>query len=158
MIDYINSHLSGFWVATGFLLLVIEALVFGFSTIVFLFAGIGALVTGLLMMAGLLPETWVAGIASFGIATGVSSALLWKPFRRLQDSRGEELRPHSDFEGLEFRIEQTLTRGQAGSHRYSGIDWALEIDDSCEIDEIPAGSKVRVVAVEVGRFRVCPAG
>ncbi len=157
MIDYINSNLSGFWIAVGFLLLVLEALVFGFSTIVFLFAGIGALVAGLLMMAGILPQTWVAGISTFGIATGVASALLWKPFRALQDRGDQDTRPHSDFEGLEFRIEQGLRTGQPGSYRYSGIEWKLEIDDDCGIDEIPAGSKVRVVAVEVGRFRVCPA-
>ena len=157
MIEYIDSHLPGFWIATGFLLLVLEALIFGFSTIVFLFAGIGALVTGLLMMAGLLPETWVAGIAGFGICTGLASALLWKPFRALQDRSDASARTHSDFEGLEFRIEQALEPGRPGRYRYSGIEWKLEIDDSCGVVSIPAGSKVRVVAVEVGRFRVCPA-
>ncbi len=157
MIDYINSNLSGFWIAVGFLLLVLEALVFGFSTIVFLFAGIGALVTGLLMMAGILPQTWVAGISAFGISTGVATALLWKPFRALQDSGGQTARSQSDFVGLEFRLEQPLKRGQPGSYRYSGIEWKLEIDDACGVEEIPSGNRVRVVAVEVGRFRVCPA-
>jgi len=157
MIEYINSHLSGFWVAVGFLLLVLEALIFGFSTIVFLFAGIGALVTGLLMMGGILPETWVAGISAFGIATGAASAALWKPLRALQERGGEDTRPQSDLQGLEFRIEQPLRRGRPGSYRYSGIDWKLELDDRCGEDEIPAGSKVRVVSVAVGRFRVCPA-
>lgn len=158
MIEYINTHQPGFWIAVGFTLLGLEALVFGFSTIVFLFAGIGALVTGLLMMAGVLPETWVAGIAAFGIATGLSSALLWKPFKRLQDTAADDARPHSDFEGLEFRLDQGISLRQPGRYRYSGIEWKLEIDDACGVEEIPAGSKVKVVSVSVGRFRVCPAG
>ncbi len=156
MIEYINNHLSGFWIAVGFLLLALEALVFGFSTIVFLFGGIGALTAGLLMNFGLLPETWVAGISAFGISTGVASALLWKPFKALQNRSGEASRPRSDLEGLEFRLDQTVRRDLPGRHRYSGIDWTVEIDDSCPQDELEAGRKVRVTTVEVGRFSVCP--
>ena len=156
MIDYINNHLAGFWIAAGFLLLALEALVFGFSTIVLLFGGIGALTTGLLMTVGVLPETWVAGISAFGISTGMAGVLLWKPFKSLQNRRGEAVRPRSDLEGLEFHLEQPLRRNQPGRHRYSGIDWTVEIDDCCPLDELEPGCKVRVMTVEVGRFSVCP--
>lgn len=156
MIEYINQHLSGFWIAIGFVMLATDALLFGFSTIVLLFGGIGALVTGLLMNFGLLPTTWVAGISAFGISTGLFSALLWKPFKALQNRKGEEARPHSDLEGLEFRLEQTIAPDRPGRHRFSGIDWTVELDDGCADKEVEAGRKVRVVAVEVGRFRVCP--
>ena len=54
MLEYINNNLSGFWIATGFLLLTVEILLFGFSTIIFLFAGLAAITTGLLMMSGVL--------------------------------------------------------------------------------------------------------
>ncbi len=85
MIEYINDNLSGFWIALGFALLAAEVLVFGFTTIIFLFAGLGALASGLLMSIGVIPETWIAGTACFGIATGVSSAILWKPLMSMQD-------------------------------------------------------------------------
>lgn len=85
MIEYIQSHQSGFWITAGFILLAAEALVFGFATIIILFAGIGALITGLLMTVGVLPETWIAGVSSFGLSTGIVSILLWKPMRRLQN-------------------------------------------------------------------------
>lgn len=55
MIEYLNSHQSGFWITTGFVLLAAEVLVFDFSTIVFLFAELGALVSGVAMMFDLLP-------------------------------------------------------------------------------------------------------
>ena len=84
MVDYINAHMPEFWVALGFALLAAEVLIFGFTTLILLFAGIGAVATGLLMMAGILTETWVAGVASFGIATGIASVLLWKPMQKMQ--------------------------------------------------------------------------
>ena len=38
MIEYIHTHQSGFWIAAGFIMLAAEVLVFGFTTIVLLFA------------------------------------------------------------------------------------------------------------------------
>ena len=102
MMEYINSHLSGFWIALGFAMLAAEVLLFGFTTIIFLFAGLGALVSGLLMNAGVIPETWVAGTACFGIATGISSAILWKPLKAMQDKSAPPRKPTSDIVGLEF--------------------------------------------------------
>ena len=72
--DYIVSHQSEFWLVLGFVMLSIE-IVTGFTTGVFLFAGLGALTTGVLMSFGVLDETWVAGISSTGISTGIITAL-----------------------------------------------------------------------------------
>lgn len=152
MIDYIHAHQSGFWIAFGFLMLAAEALLFGFSTIIFLFAGIGAVVTGLLMMAGVLPETWIAGMACFGISTAVVSVLMWKPMRRLQD-RPAPVRPQSsDLVGYEFVLQQDVTTSQPGTHRYSGISWKVELDGS--ETSLPAGQRVSVSSLDAGVFRV----
>ena len=83
IVDYIVSHQSEFWVACGFVLLTIE-IVTGFTTGVFLFGGLGALVTGLLMSFGVLPETWIAGVSSAGISSGIVTILLWSPLKKLQ--------------------------------------------------------------------------
>jgi hypothetical protein len=153
MIDYINAHQSGFWIAIGFVLLAAEVLVFGFGTIVFMFAGIGALVTGLAMMFGLLPETWVAGISCFGISTGLASALLWKPLKKLQASGSPPQKQSSDLIGYQFVLKQDITAMQPGTHRYSGVDWKVELDASAG-DMLSAGQRVAVTSLDAGIFRV----
>ena len=158
MIDYINAHMSGFWVAAGFAMLAAEVLIFGFTTLILLFAGIGAIATGLLMMAGILPETWIAGVSAFGIATGISAVLLWRPMRKMQTAATPQQQQSNDFDGLEFVLEQTIATSTPGKHRYSGIEWKVVIDDSSEHDEIAAGERVRVASAEVGVFKVVKKG
>jgi len=153
MIDYINAHQSGFWIAAGFALLAAEVLLFGFTTIIFLFAGLGALVTGLAMMLGALPETWTAGIACFGISTGITSALLWNPLRRMQDSGSPPKQQSSDLIGYEFVLQQDVTTLQPGEHRYSGINWKVELDADAG-NSLSAGQRVMVTSVDAGVFRV----
>ncbi|MDT8452636.1 MAG: NfeD family protein [Gammaproteobacteria bacterium] len=154
MIEYIQSHQSGFWITAGFILLAAEALVFGFATIILLFAGIGALVTGLLMAVGVLPETWIAGVASFGLSTGIVSILLWKPMRRLQNDNVSPQSNSSDLIGYGFVLQEDISPMSSGSHRYSGVDWKVELDANAGVDSLPAGQRVTVVSVDAGIFRV----
>jgi len=153
MIEYINMHQSGFWIAIGFALLAAEVLLFGFTTIIFLFAGLGAIVTGLAMMFGLLPETWTAGISCFGITTGLVSAVLWKPLKKMQDNSTPPQRQSSDLIGYEFVLQQDITTLQPGQHRYSGVDWKVELDGQAG-DQLSAGQRVTVTSVDAGIFRV----
>jgi len=157
MIEYINNNLAGFWIFLGFSMLAAEVLVFGFGTIVFLFAGMGAIITGLLIMAGLLPPSWIASVACFGISTGVMGVLLWKPFKKMQDRSAADQKPQSDFVGLTFILDQEVTGSQHGNYRYSGINWTVKIDPGSGLDNITSGTKVQVVSVDVGIFRIKPA-
>jgi membrane protein implicated in regulation of membrane protease activity len=154
MIDYIQAHQSGFWIATGFALLAMEVLLFGFTTIVLLFAGLGAIITGLLMLAGVLDQTWITGVASFGICTGISSVLLWKPLRSMQDKSTPVHKQSSDFIGYEFVLQQSISLTQTGLHRYSGVDWKVEIDASAGVNAINAGQRVKVCSLDAGVLRV----
>lgn len=158
MVEYINNHLPGFWIALGFALLAAEVLVFGFTTIIFLFAGLGALASGLLMSAGLIPETWIAGTACFGIATGVSSAILWKPLISMQNRSAPAQKPSSDIVGLEFVLTDDISTTAPGRYRYSGINWKVEIDSSSDRAELAKGVRVVVVTVGVGLLGVIKAG
>jgi len=153
MIEYIDMHQSGFWIATGFALLAAEVLLFGFTTIVLLFAGLGAIITGLAMMSGLLPETWTAGISCFGISTGIASAVLWKPLKNLQDGGAPRKQHSSDFIGHEFVLQQDVTVSHPGQYRYSGVDWKVELDTRVG-DRLSAGQKVSVTSIDAGIFRV----
>jgi len=157
MLDYINGHMSAFWVALGFALLAAEVLLFGFTTIIFFFAGLGALAAGLVMNLGVLPETWIAGTACFGIATGISSAALWKPMKAMQDRSQPQQKSSSDIMGLEFVLIEDISITSPGSYRYSGIDWKVEIDSSSNLDDLPKGTRVTVATVEVGRLSVVKA-
>ncbi|PCI06637.1 MAG: hypothetical protein COB77_06440 [Gammaproteobacteria bacterium] len=154
MMDYINNHMSGFWIALGFAMLVAEVMLFGFTTIIFLFAGLGALTSGLLMSFGVIPETWIAGTACFGIATGVFGVVLWKPLKALQDKAAPPQKPTSDLVGLEFVLMDDISVMSAGSHRYSGIDWKVELDAGSKFDSLAKGKRVIVVSVDVGVMRV----
>ena len=156
LIDYIQAHQAEFWIAVGFLLLAIEVLVMGFATLFLFFIGLGALVTGFLMMAGILPQTWTSGISSLGICSGIVAGALWQPLHRMQGKRTPKKDVSSDFTGLEFVLEQEVTFVAPGKKRYSGIEWKVEIDKDAGVDRIPAGQRVTVTSVDVGLFRVKP--
>jgi hypothetical protein len=154
MIDYIHAHQPGFWIALGFLMLAAEVLLFGFSTIIFLFAGIGAVITGLMMMTGVLTASWIAGMASFGISTGIVSLLLWKPMKKLQDRPVKAQAQSSDLVGYEFVLQQDVSMAQPGMHRYSGVTWRIEPDASETATLLHAGQRVSVTSLDAGVFRV----
>ena len=151
--DYIVSHQSEFWLVFGLALLALEV-VTGFTVGVFLFAGLGALTTGGLMSFGLLPETWIAGIACTGISTGVITAVLWKQLKKLQGGRAIEKDNSSDLIGHTFVVESDISVTKPGLTNYSGISWKVEIDRNAGVDTIEAGKSVTVSSVEVGAFKV----
>lgn len=156
VIEYIHSHQAGFWIALGFILLAFEVLVFGFTTIVLFFAGLGAVTTGLLMQFGVLPTTWTVGIAGFGISTGIYSILFWKPFHRIQANSTPQQTQTSDLIGLEFVLQQDISLTQAGTTKYSGIQWQVEIDKHAAVESLRQGQRVVVTSLDAGVFRVKP--
>jgi hypothetical protein len=153
IINYIVSHQAEFWLVMGFALLAAEVIT-GFTAGVFLFAGLGALVSGGLMSFGVLPETWVAGISCTGISTGVITAALWKPLKKLQGDRPLVKDNSSDLVGYTFVTENEITTTKPGVTNYSGLSWRVEIDKDAGIDVIEEGKHVTVSSVEVGVFKV----
>ena len=154
--EYIASHQAEFWWAFGFVLLVLEVTT-GFTTGILMFAGLGAVATGIMMSIGVLPQTWVAGISCAGISSGVITALLWRPLKNLQGRDHVEPKDNSsDLIGREFVVTSEITKTKPGSTMYSGITWRVEIDPDTGIDTLNAGQKVAVTSVEVGLFRVKP--
>ena len=151
--DYIANHQAEFWIIAGFVLLALEV-VTGFTVGVFLFAGLGALTTGILMTFALLPETMTAGISCTGISSGIIAALLWQPLKKLQGNRQPEKDNSSDLIGHEFIVDSDITVNNPGTTNYSGISWKVEIDTDADVDVIQAGQRVSVTSVEVGRFKV----
>ena len=153
-IDYLNQHQNEFWIVCGFAILIIEVMFLGMATGVLLFAGLGALATGLMMQIGFLPETWLAGLSSFGISSGVITFVLWKPLKRLQGGKIPDKDRSSDLIGLEFVLSQDIDLQTPGKTRYSGVDWRVEISPDTNAQLIAAGQRVTVTSVDVGIFRV----
>lgn len=156
MIDYFSSDMPTFWFCLGFALLILEVSVLGLATGVILFSGIGALITGGLMMIEGYPQTWVSGIATFGISSALSTALLWMPLKALQGGARPTKDNSSDLIGYTFWIETDLTRTHLGKTHYSGIAWQVVIADEYPQDLIPASTRVEVTSVDAGLFRVKP--
>lgn len=156
MIGYFQGNQHAFWFAVGFVLLAIEIGILGLASGIVLFSGIGALVTGVIMWMGWLPDTWLAGIASFGISSFLSAVILWKPLLRMQNYKTPAKDNSSDLIGREFRLGQTVTVTNHGTTRYSGIEWRVEIDQSAGVESIDTGSRVVVTSVDAGVFRVTP--
>lgn len=157
MIEYFDTHQYAFWLSAGFLILLIELGVFGLSTGVLMFTGLSALVTGGLIWGGVLPATWLAGSASFGIGTGVIALLLWKPLLKLQNFDTPEKDNSSDLVGHKFVLEEPVEPGAPASTRYSGIQWRVELWHGSPVQRIEAGTMVEVRSLDAGVFRVAPA-
>jgi len=155
--EYFAEHQHAGWFTLGFLLLGVEMLVLGFATGFVLFIGLAAILTGTLIWMELIPHTWLAGVACFGISSAVISVLLYKPLKMLQsDETNVEKDTSSDMIGLEFRLEQDISITQPGIKRYSGIEWKIEIDKSVAQNELNAGTLVSVVSVDVALLRIKP--
>lgn len=155
VIDYIATHQAEFWLVSGFILLALEV-VTGFAAGIFMFVGIGALITGGLMSFSVLPETWIAGISSTGIATAMVTALLWKPLKNLQGSRPIEKDNSSDLIGHMFMLDSDITLTKPATTQFSGITWRVELDQQAGVNTIEAGKSVTVTSVDVGVFKVKP--
>ena len=151
--DYIAAHQAEFWLILGFSMLAIEV-VTGFTTGVFLFGGLGALTSGVLMNVGVLPETWIAGVACTGISSGLITALLWKPLKKLQGDRPAGKDNSSDLIGHEFVLDSDVSVTKPGATNYSGISWKVEIDKNAGVETLHAGQRVSVSSVDAGMFTV----
>lgn len=156
-VTYIQAHQGEFWVFVGFAMMAVEAWALGFTSGVLLFGAVGALLTGILMLIGVLPETWVAGIAGFGILGALSAAVLWRPLMRLQHNHEPPARDRtSDLIGYEFVLREPIDATTAAVESYSGITWSVRPDPELAPPAIPAGTRVAVTGVDAGIFWVTP--
>ncbi len=147
---------AAFWLALGFLLLVIEALAFGFSSGLLLFGSLGAIVTGVLIGFSLIPDNFIAAVACFAISTAGITAVLWGPLKRMQSGAELGNDRSSDIIGHSFTLATDVSQIAPGEQKYSGIHWRVEPDTKLAGTTISAGTRVEVTAVSVGLFCVEP--
>lgn len=104
-------------------------------------------------MTGVLPEIWTAGIACFGVSTGLAGAISWQPLKKMQASGTPPQQQSSDLIGYEFVLQQDVTASRPGQYRYSGVDWKVELNANAG-DQLNAGQRVTVTSIDAGVFRV----
>ena len=146
--DYITTHLAQSFIVLGLILLAIEVLVLGFSTFVLFFVGIGTIVTGILMMFGLVPETVLTALLMTAIIASLIAIFSWKPMKRTQN-KVDYRQVNNDMIGHQFILSDTLERGKTITHHYSGIDWKVQAAES-----LPSGIEVKITKMEVGLLTV----
>lgn len=143
--EFVLQNLPEILLVTGIGALIIEAAVLGFATFVLLFLGASLVISGLLMYAGLVPETLVAAFWSNALLTTALALVLWKPLRKLQNQRAATQPLDNDFTRHEFVLEQDADIQGKTEHQYSGVRWKVK-----SAQPLPAGTLVEVVKAEVG--------
>ncbi|HEY2452619.1 MAG TPA: NfeD family protein [Scandinavium sp.] len=149
MIDALLVHPHIFWLSLGGVLLAAEML--GGNGYL-LWSGVAALVTGLLVW--LLPFGWEWQGVMFAVLTLVAAWLWWRWLSnrvrqqpradRQLNQRGQQL------VGKVFTLDTALINGR-GHMRVGDSSWPVSAED-----DLPAGSRVEVVAVEGITLKVRP--
>ncbi|QOV69890.1 NfeD family protein [Citrobacter sp. BDA59-3] len=141
MIAVLFEHAYIFWLSLGGLLLAAEML--GGNGYL-LWSGVAAVVTGLLVW--LVPFGWELQGAIFAVLTLIAAWLWWlwlsrrvrdqKPADASLNQRGQQL------VGRRFILDNALVNGR-GHMRVGDSSWPVSAGS-----DLPAGSKVEVIAVE----------
>lgn len=146
--EYLNAHPAWWWLSLGIILLILEMLS---GTLILLFISVGAFIVALL--------SWVLDLG--GVAQGLvfavttmAAVLAWRRFRPNPGDKVEQLAGATGlnsrlagFVGREAVLEEAITNGQ-GRIRLDDSYWNVLGED------MPAGSRVRIVAVDGMILRV----
>lgn len=146
--SWLANNFASLLIVLGIVLLVLEVGVLGFSVFILFFVGLACIVTGLLTMLGVLPETLTVAFGSVALFSLVFAVLLWKPLKKMQNS-GDSHVVKGDFIGHSFVLEHAVSTNQFSAHKMSGISWKVKSESP-----LPAGTLVEVVKAEVGELTV----
>ena len=146
--EFLTDNIAQTLLILGVIALIVEVAVLGFATFVLFFVGLSLVFSGALMYAGLLDASWITALWVNAIITAGLAALLWKPLKRLQESR-ESTDVYSDFAELTFTLEHDVDEHNGYKYAYSGIEWLVKSKQP-----LCKGSEVKVVKKDVGVFWV----
>lgn len=144
IVDWIISLGPWAWCVLGLILLLLEVLAPGF---VFLWFGIAAMVVG--GLAFLVDMSWQVELIVFIVLSVVSLLAGRSLMAKLSPSEGDPRLNNrgSRYVGREFVLAQPLSKGE-GKLSIDDTVWRISGPD------LPAGSSVRVVAVDGVRLQV----
>ena len=139
----LSANVPYIWLALGALFLAIEAL--GVSGVGFLFAGLGAFTTGLLIHYDVSdPKILMEQLAWFFGTTVIWTAVLWVPLQRMRVSRVLASEYSNILGNTAVVTGGPLIKGQTGHVKWSGTTMKAELDPKTLTDEVPEGADVVV--------------
>ncbi len=119
----------------------------------FLFAGLGAITTGALMLAGM-AQTQTGQWTWFFASTALWTIVLWVPLRNFYNRSGSG---YDDMQGqVVTTLEGGIKKGAITKVKYSGSFMNARLADDSPTDSIPAGKELEIVKVEKGILLVRP--
>ena len=142
--SYLTENMAQVLIVIGLVLMIIEVAIIGFATFVLFFVGIAAVLTGLLMLVNIVPETWSIAAAVTAVLTLLTAAILWGPLKKLQTQQDDRSVNH-DFNHHEFTLTEDIDHRGLSEYSYSGIVWRLKSEQP-----LAAGTQVHIVRSEVG--------
>lgn len=149
-----NISIESLWLLVGAMLVVAEAFVA--PGVGLLFAGIGAIIAGLLIGFGLLPaDNLVLQFAVFFAFTAATAALLWKKIKGFR--QGKET--YSNIVGDGAVVESdALKKGMDGKIKWSGTMMKARLIENAVVPQISKGAEVIIEELR-GNVALCrPAG
>jgi hypothetical protein len=141
--QYFFENHEHLWYLIAGLSFLVELSIMGMSGPLFFFA-IASLIIGVLVSFGIVGG-WQSEILTVGLLTGIIAIALWKPLKRLQNSKSATDNS-SDMIGLLVIASSDINK-ISGSIRYSGIDWQARLADNCTAEFIPDASQCKIVAI-----------
>jgi len=141
--EYFLENPDHLWYLIAGISFVIELSIMGLSGPLLFFA-IASLTTGILVTIGFV-EGWQSEIFTVGILTAAVAAILWKPLKSLQNSKGKTDNS-SDMVGLTVLANSEINVS-SGTIRYSGIDWQARLAEEANGESISAESQCLIVAI-----------
>ncbi len=133
----------------GLGLILVDILILGAGTIVLTAAGVGLLMISVFLYADVI-QTWGEVLLVYPVLVAVLVFVLWKPLKNFSTSASQN-KTQTDYHGLQFVLPESLMEGSSINYKYSGVTWQLYSET-----DIPAGCKVKVVDVTVGKWLVEP--
>ena len=148
---FLDNH-DHLWYLIAGISLIIELSIMGLSGPLLFFA-IASLITGVLVDFSLI-SGWQSEIFTIGFLTALTTLVLWKPLKRLQNPNSKTDNS-SDMVGLQVPVSAEIT-SSSGSIRYSGINWNARLADDAAVDSINESSQCLIVAISGNTMLVKP--
>lgn len=144
------------WLAAGALFLAAEA--FGVPGVGFLFAGLGAIATGILIDLEAMGTGGTPGQFAWFFATSVAwTALLWKPLKKFRAGGGKDGGDYNNMVGGAATVTGgPLRKGKTGKVAWSGTTMQAELAADAAVDEMPEGGEAVIREVKGTKLIVAP--
>jgi len=146
---------SYIWLIIGAVLLAVEA--FGVPGIGFLFAGLAAILVGLLVDFSVIAmDDYILQTGAFFAATALFAVVLWKKLKQWRTSSSKDKEYQNIIGDKAIVGRGGLQKGQTGQVSWSGTTMMAEIEENATVDGIKEGVVVKIIDVRGSKLIVAP--